>query len=103
MVFLVHCYWNAPGKILRHYRGARLSKPLLNIVFKPYLSEGHRESGNKTGSLSQLLLWLIFGDLLTRGQNDLKKIKVITVSVGYCTLPTSLIVNLLFRLAASSP
>ena len=73
MVFLVHCYWNAPGKTLRHYHGARLSKPVLNIVFKPYLSEGHRESGNKTGYLSQLLLWLIFGDLLTRGQNDLKK------------------------------
>ena len=57
MGFLVHFYWNAPGKTLRHYRGARLSKPMLNIVFKPYLSEGQgrREGGFK----NQFTLWFL--------------------------------------------
>lgn len=41
---------------------------------------------------------LTFRDVLTRGKKSLKKIKVITLSTGFCTLVTSVIVKVLLKL-----
>ena len=44
------------------------------------------------------VILLTFRDVLTRGKKSLKKIKVITLSTGFCTLVTSVIVKVLLKL-----
>ena len=91
---LLGCFWANTGPLSW---GTPRQTDVKHFVRKIFLSEVHRESGNKTGSLSQLFVLLIFGDLLTRSQNGHLK-KVITASVGFCTLTTSVIVKVMFRL-----
>ena len=68
---LLECSWANAGPLL--WDTPRQTN-VKHCVWTIFLSESHRQSGNKTEYLGQLFLLLSFGDLLSRDQNDLKAI-----------------------------
>ena len=48
-----NCYLAASRSTLGHYRGDRLTQPMLITTFERFRPEGHRESRKGVGSLSQ--------------------------------------------------